>query len=134
MATVTAGGTIITSVPASSRSSRRSSGSEAIAIIAIGAGISPGEHHSREVTLAIKRIPIHSKITGSRGLNEDWWTLIIDSETGNRSVEHRWSYVQTCDQDQPSSGDKTVSVVDFLASDVDVIAHDKLWDLLRKGV
>jgi hypothetical protein len=87
-----------------------------------------------EATLAIKRIPIHSKITGSRGLNEDWWTLIIDPETGNRSVEHKWSYAQTYGRVQPSSGEKTVSVVEFLASEVDAIAQEKLCDLLTKGV
>jgi hypothetical protein len=84
--------------------------------------------------LAIKRIPIHSMTTGTSGRNEDRWTLLIDSETGTRSVEHEWSYVTPHGQGQRNSGEKTVSLLEFLASDADATAQAKLCDLLKKGV
>jgi hypothetical protein len=86
-----------------------------------------------EATLAIKRIPIHSMTTGSSGRNEDRWTLLIDSETGNRSVEHEWSYVTPHGRGQRNSGE-TVSLFEFLAGDADASATVKLLDLLKKGV
>jgi hypothetical protein len=84
--------------------------------------------------LAIKRIPIHSTTTGSRGQKEDRWTLLIDLETGNRSVEHEWSHNNPVGPAQPNSGSKTVSLLEFLASDADATAQEKLCDLLTKGV
>ena len=78
-----------------------------------------------------KRIPIHEEIKGALGQHEDWWTLIVNSETGERSVEHEWSYVDPYQIGNKNSGVKVVAVAEFLQGESTEVVKSKLNALLE---
>lgn len=79
--------------------------------------------------MAVTRTPIHSQAKGSRGENEDWWLLRVDTETGKETVEHEWSYSDANGPGQ-KSGKSFVTVEEFLASDANKTVKEKLQSLL----
>ena len=79
--------------------------------------------------MAIERTEIHSQRKGSMGEDEDWWTLLVDSESGEKTVEHEWSYTNAYGPGQ-DSGTQIVTVDEFLAGNSDQTAKAKLRELL----
>ena len=82
--------------------------------------------------LPIKRIPIHTSVKGAMAETEDWWTLVINTDTGERLVEHDWSRGNPYKAKSESSGTETVSVDAFLNGDNNVEARLKLKSLLEE--
>jgi hypothetical protein len=85
------------------------------------------------MAMAVTRTRIHSKTKGALAENEDWWVLIVDIESGSKSVEHEWSYTNAYGSGQ-DSGKTTVTVDEFLASGADDAVKMKLRAMLDAGV
>jgi hypothetical protein len=82
----------------------------------------------------INRIPICNRTQGTLGPNEEKWTLLIDSATGDKSVCYEWSRASPFGHGPPWSGERTVSVGEFLASDADVTVKAKLRNQIERGL
>ena len=67
--------------------------------------------------MAIKRFPIHDKTKGSLGENEDTWVLLVDTETGERTVEHWWHHMNPYKGTLTSEGEKILSLAEFEAGE-----------------
>jgi hypothetical protein len=82
-----------------------------------------------------KRVLIHRSVKGSLGQTEDWWTLLINAENGQKLVEQEWSYVNPYNpsKDPPgSAGTRTMPVNEFLRSEEsNKTVKSKLQDLLK---
>jgi hypothetical protein len=63
--------------------------------------------------MAIKKYKIDSKTKGSLGENEDTWTLLVDAETGERTVEHWWHHMDPYKGRLISEGEKVLPLADF---------------------
>jgi hypothetical protein len=83
--------------------------------------------------VAISRTPIHNKTKGPLLENDDTWTLLVDSETQAKSVEHEWSYGDPYGKGTPNVGKTVITVEEFLSGDVDNEAKAKLNALLHGG-
>jgi hypothetical protein len=81
--------------------------------------------------MVVNRIPILTRNKGTVGRNEEHWCLLIDPETGERSVRHTWSHPSPYGRGPPCTGEQTVSIDEFLASDADAIAKAKLRKLIE---
>jgi hypothetical protein len=81
----------------------------------------------------VHRIPIHTRSMGTLGRDEEKWSLLTDSATGDKSVCHEWSNASPYGRGPPWAGEKIVSVEEFLASDADAIAKAKLRNLIARG-
>ncbi len=80
--------------------------------------------------MAEVRNQIHRNASGGFLREIDLWTLISDTETGVRSVEHEWSYVDPFGQGKPDSGISTVTIETFLAGGADDNVKQKLRAIL----
>lgn len=81
--------------------------------------------------MIISRTTIYTKIKGSWGENEDWWTLFVDSKLDTKMVEHKWSYVKL--SSLKSNNGLTVMTIDkFFASNADEKAKSELRQLLKE--
>jgi hypothetical protein len=81
--------------------------------------------------VAFDQIPFYCRSKGTVGQSEEKWTLLIDLESGYKSVRHEWLHTTPYDRGVSScSGERTVSVGEFLASDADATAKAKLRQLL----
>ena len=76
------------------------------------------------------RSQIHQRATSGFLKEADAWTLVSDMETGARTVEHEWTYVDPFGQGPPDSGISSVSVETFLRGDNDDQVKQKLRALL----
>jgi hypothetical protein len=85
-----------------------------------------------EAGLPLRRIPIHTSVKGALAQTEDWWTLVVNTDTGEKLVEHDWSHGNPYKAKSESSGTETVSVEDFLKGDNNVEAQLKLKSLLEE--
>lgn len=83
--------------------------------------------------MVVNQIPIHCRSKGTVGQSEEKWTLLIDPVTGYRSVRHQWLHDNPHGRGPPCSGERIVSVGEFLASDADASAKAKLRCLIEKG-
>ena len=81
--------------------------------------------------MAITRTRIHAKVKGALAENEDWWVLIVDTESDNKTVEHEWSHTNAYGPGQ-NSGMTSMTVDEFLGSDADNAAKDKLRAILMQ--
>lgn len=63
--------------------------------------------------MAIKRYPIHSTCKGSLGEDDDWWELLVDTETDERTVEHTWSHMNPYKGIVTSEGTEIMTVAEF---------------------
>lgn len=85
-----------------------------------------------EVVLAEVRDQIHKTSSGGFMQEKDAWTLISDTDSGGRSVEHEWSYVDPFGQGRPDIGISSETVEHFLASGADANVKQKLRTILRE--
>jgi hypothetical protein len=46
--------------------------------------------HAAEAQVTVDQVPFYCRSKGTVGLSEEKWTLLIDSESGYRSVRHEW--------------------------------------------
>ena len=77
--------------------------------------------------MAILRTPFHEKFKGSMMMeNEDWWTLLIDTKTGEYFVEHEWSHVDRTGGRARDAGRSEVPLAEFLNGEVDAAIKAKL--------
>jgi hypothetical protein len=76
------------------------------------------------------RSEIHQKTNGGFLREEDLWTLISDTETGARTVEHQWSYVDPFGAGTPDCGICDVTVETFLSGGADANVKQKLRAIL----
>lgn len=67
--------------------------------------------------MAIKRYPIHAKTKGSLGENEDTWTLLVNTETGERTVEHWWHHMNPYKLTLTSEGERVIPLDEFQAGE-----------------
>ena len=67
--------------------------------------------------MAMKRYPIHSKTKGSLGENEDTWVLLVDTDTGERTVEHWWHHMNPYKGTTTSEGEKILTLAEFEATE-----------------
>ena len=67
--------------------------------------------------MAIKRYRIHDKTKGSLGENEDTWTLLVNTETGERTVEHWWHHMDPYKGTLTSEGERILSLDKFRAGE-----------------
>lgn len=83
-----------------------------------------------EAVLAEVRDRIHQTSNGGFMRERDSWTLIFDTDTGARSVEHEWSYVDPFGQGKPDIGFSSETVEHFLAGGADCSVKQKLRTIL----
>jgi hypothetical protein len=77
--------------------------------------------------MATLRTKIHQRTKGPHDEAEEWWYLLVDSRSGRKSVEHEWSH-------KTNAGTKTMTVEEFLASNISQEIKDKLHRMLDAGV
>jgi hypothetical protein len=83
--------------------------------------------------MVVNRTPIHVRSKGTLGQREEQWCLLTDSETGEKSVRHAWSTASPYGRGPPLTGERIVSVDEFLASDADAMAKAKLRKLIANA-
>lgn len=79
-------------------------------------------------------MPTHELFKRTKGPmanDEDWWRLIVDSETGEMRVEHEWSHTRINGL-QTDSGSKLFTLDEFHASDEPPRAKVALDEFLAK--
>ena len=75
---------------------------------------------------------ISYKAKGSLGENEDWWYLVVDSETGERSILHEWHNMNPYNSTVTSEGSKSHTLEEFKTSDVGRALKGELAEILDK--
>jgi len=77
----------------------------------------------------LERHLIYERVTGSLGRGSDRWTLIVQTDTGQKMVQHEWSL----DKGAVRHGATTISLNEFLKSDQsDTDIMQKLGKLLTE--
>lgn len=77
----------------------------------------------------LKRKQIH-QTASSMGNNEDWWTLIFDSESNSIYVEHEWSYTPL-GGGSTDSGKENFSIEEFLNQGGNRSEHRQLIEMIE---
>ncbi len=70
-----------------------------------------------ETNVAMERIyrQLAKRETGPMDVDEDWWHLVIDPESGCLYVEHSWHHIGG--RGPASEGKRTISISDYLAAE-----------------
>ena len=76
-----------------------------------------------------KRKLIYKKAS-SLANNEDWWTLVFDSENRSIHVEHKWSYTPL-GGGETDSGEENFSLDEFLDQNGDRPEHRGLVTMIE---
>jgi uncharacterized protein (DUF934 family) len=61
---------------------------------------------------------------------EDWWSLVTETDTGQQFVEHKWSHMHR-QGGKVNEGEKTLPLAVFLETETDPLIIAKLKTVLR---
>lgn len=81
--------------------------------------------------MAVERLNFYSSVRGIRQEDEDWYTLLVDTASGVKSVEHEWSYVDAYGRHATNSGKQVLSVEEFQSRSTSEDAKNELGAVLK---
>jgi hypothetical protein len=82
--------------------------------------------------MAVERHNFYSSVRGTLQADEDWYTLLVDTESGVKSVEHEWSYVDAYGRLTANSGKEVLPVEVFQSRSTSEDAKTELNVLLKR--
>jgi hypothetical protein len=80
--------------------------------------------------MALERHNFYSSVRGVRQDDEDWYTLLIDTVSGVKSVEHEWSYGDVYGRLTANAGKEVLPVEEFQSRCISEDAKIELRALL----